>query len=156
MSGIILTSNIHRGANMYEKPEVTRYSGTELLDLMGPVEMAYCTLEAGQEDCNIIFSLPAPEGMVAEDFDGFGFILDGPNDCETVKEPCFFDNGCLFEVEDNLNSKTVVFYLNLCQTPCDVDGTFTVEAWWLEDGWNDGKVSQSCIGDVDYQLPIDP
>jgi hypothetical protein len=30
---------------MYLKPEVTRYSGTELLDLMGPVETAYCELE---------------------------------------------------------------------------------------------------------------
>jgi hypothetical protein len=32
---------------MYVKPEVTRYSGTELLDLMGPVETAYtCELRA--------------------------------------------------------------------------------------------------------------
>jgi hypothetical protein len=29
---------------MYSKPEVTRYSGNELLDLMGPVETGYCDI----------------------------------------------------------------------------------------------------------------
>jgi hypothetical protein len=36
---------------MYVKPEVTRYSGRELLGLIGPVETAYCDIPPTLEDC---------------------------------------------------------------------------------------------------------
>lgn len=34
---------------MYVKPEVTRYGGKELLDLMGPVETGYCDIEVQEQ-----------------------------------------------------------------------------------------------------------
>jgi hypothetical protein len=139
---------------MYKKPEVTKYSGTELLDLMGPVETAYssCYLESGQEGCDLMFALGTPEGMVAEDFDGFGFVLKGPDNCGTEKGECVFegeDDNCIFDSDGELNTKSLVFWTDLCEASCNVDGTWTLEAWWL-----DGDIDNPrCPVEVTYQEP---
>jgi len=54
---------------MYVKPEVTRYSGTELLDLMGPVETAYsCELSvAWSDDCWRLVSVGVSENIDIDD-----------------------------------------------------------------------------------------
>jgi hypothetical protein len=69
---------------VYEKPEVTQYSGAELIDLMGPVETAYCEVKA-------------PESVVCEGASlavDFSDIPDFTEGLWTFREP----SGQLVEV----------------------------------------------------------
>jgi hypothetical protein len=89
----VLQLFVLRRSAMYVKPEVTRYCGTELLDLMGPVETGYCDIpdtlvECGPATISIPLCMENPdfiyfETQGGETYDG----TIGINDPEvTVKD----------------------------------------------------------------------
>jgi hypothetical protein len=144
---------------MYVKPEVTRYSGAELVDLMGPVETAYdCNLEVTQDGCDIVFTLDLPNGMTVgdmEDWKGFGFVLDSPNhECADNEEGfCPPDNTfCPFEDpgEDPGDTSLELRLLNVCEDPpdCQKNGTWYMEAWWVD---GSGKDGEPCYAEVQFE-----
>jgi hypothetical protein len=126
---------------MYVKPEVTNYSGKELLDLMGPVETAYdCDLTGdqgtGDGQSYIEYTLQVPEGSELDDFDGTYFHLDGPcaertGTCgEGIGDDCILESG-----EEGLTY--IEFGINICEVseePCDPTGNWTLETQLIEDG----------------------
>jgi hypothetical protein len=69
---------------MYVKPDVTRYSGTELLDLMGPVETGYCEIPDTIVNCErAYFEVPLclkdPDFIVFEVIDSsYSMPIDDP------------------------------------------------------------------------------
>jgi hypothetical protein len=140
---------------MYEKPEVTRYSGKELLDLMGPVETQYdCDLDGKQVGgCEIEFILQSPGGRELGDvFDdeediGIRYRLTGPCTAGDRSGVCTPGWDCLFPDPEPSSTDTEVplFLDGRCDSPCD-DGFWTLEVWWI----NDGEEYPSCSTTVEF------
>jgi hypothetical protein len=92
---------------MYVKPDVTRYTGTELLDLMGPVETGYCDIEVVEEGpCQklMLVSLPAGSDINdVEDLLGWRIIPDDDSVCEEDEGEAPEPPGCFgaFGAEGN-------------------------------------------------------
>jgi hypothetical protein len=143
---------------MYSKPEVSRYTGLELLDLMGPVETAYCDLSGVQEDCALIFELETPNGLTLEDLDSFEkdkwrihYVLTGPetgDTCSPVSGECEGPD-CIFDLDGGPPSDTHLdLRVNMCDEfdGCNPWGEWKLEAWW-EIG--DKELLPACTEKVD-------
>jgi hypothetical protein len=150
---------------MYVKPEVTRYTGTELLDLMGPAETAYeCDLsgQQGTQDdiCDLEFLLVTPDGRSLEDSFpgglstvGIGFELTGPNNCGTWSGVCGAnENDCVFNLGEPDAGDTYVWmvYPDACHSDpsCDPDGDWELTAWWIDDG---DELPSCTVVDVNFE-----
>jgi hypothetical protein len=150
---------------MYSKPEVSRYTGLELLDLMGPVETAYdCDLDGREVDGGIEFILETPDGRSLDDLfpefppvggDGIGTVLTptGGQECPDAIGgwPC--EGFCVYEEPALTGSETSVPLLlaDICGL-CDATGEWTLKAWWIVDG----KELPSCTEKVDFTASCPP
>jgi hypothetical protein len=137
---------VQRRRAMYVKPEVTRYSGTELLDLMGPVETAYiCGLDGPDvHSCETIeFTLYAPEGTSSFDWEGYNWTLIGPDGCDPVETSGWCgpnEENCPWELTDE-DKTAAVFTGNLCDILVCND---ECGDWTLEVELFDGETSEPC------------
>jgi hypothetical protein len=136
---------------MYAKPEVTRYGGKELLDLMGPVETAYkCGLDGPETpfDCaNANFTLFAPEGTSSFDWEGYNWILTGPDSCDQVETRGWCGPGetdCPWEPGEE-SEASYEFSGDLCEIlNCRDSGEWTLGVELF-----DGKTSEPCSASMD-------
>lgn len=111
---------------------MTRYAGKELLELMGPVETAYCDMDGEQEvRCSIRYTLELPECSVLGDFDGVDLLLNGP--CADD-----IDDNCLITDEGppDLGATSVDFLIDICaiSESCYATGNWALETRLIEDG----------------------
>jgi hypothetical protein len=114
---------------MYTKPDVTRYSGRELLDLMGPVETGYCDIEViGGDGCSKVLqvSLPLPPPAY-DNAIAWQIIPDTNGQCSDSDESgivrSFPDGTCFGSnvLEDD--------YLELSVNVCCLAGGCTPDEW---------------------------
>jgi hypothetical protein len=121
---------------MYVKPEVTQYSGAELLDLMGPVETGYaCSLDGGPEPFILCETVEFTVGMRdIEECDSFKWVLTGPDNCDssTREGECRPDSGGDYDWgTDNCpftSSGEYAFEGNLCNIlDCAMSDPYTLK-----------------------------
>jgi len=135
---------------MYVKPEVTRYSGKELLDLMGPVETAYdCNLDGPEflscPDAEETFRLVSPEGTTLDDWGSERWLLTGPGTCGDTGWTS--EGGDLGEWDGASSpdgfTRTIDFRGNLHSIlGCDDSGDWMLEVYFVQDGTGDR--SETC------------
>lgn len=121
---------------MYVKPEVTRYSGTELLDLMGPVETGYCEIRQVEEvtRCQKELRVLLPDGTTTDDYEerlGFYLMPQRPGECSDssvrgVNPP---DERGFGDIA--IDSTEMLVPLDVCVL-AECGGPAFVEQWMLE------------------------
>jgi hypothetical protein len=138
---------------MYVKPEVTRYSGTELLDLMGPVETGYVDYECREisvvpesgfivtcgSSLDITFQWPIPEPPTGWDHVEYRVTPPDLSSCGQAEES--MPEGLLDVDEDKgINTLSLPGAIpdgpsdfNFCDlAECSDPGVYTLELWFVD------------------------
>jgi len=136
----VLQLFVLRRCAMYVKPEVTRYSGAELLDLMGPVETAY-TCELRAEPTSIECDTPETTTYIVD-------ISDLPDFTEVVFSYTYLSGADPFSDTIQESKGTVVDstwrYEEGASCSVDYPG-YTIEFKLKDD---DGVMTESCSTNI--------
>jgi hypothetical protein len=148
---------------MYSKPEVSRHTGLELLDLMGPVETAYCDLSVVDgDDCSRLVRVEASGNIddlveaigweVRPDPDNGrcgqddGVIMDG-DECTNGEPICCFE-----EPYEAPNGDLMVWVNMCCLLECGPEENN--EEWNLEFSFFDDLPPRNAVATCDVDIDL--